>query len=840
MRINIALKAVAIIVIIVAVVSLLTGQILLRNWEQTYSRSVEGQIEAFALPLTLELQRLESQDSPESFAIQKFAEPLSALCQHMLESQVGQKLSLADLSVVMENGIIVANARREMIGQRIPDSKVRFELGWQKTIVIQNGSMTHILYPLFGTTDKPLATLDIVMPDAHAQHRAAFIQARNRVISIFAAMLAAIALLAYPLFFLMVTKPIAYLAKVGYSIKEGRFLESTRLEKRRDELGYLAKTLIEISTYFQEMTRLTQQIASGALEGQHAEKRSKRDVLGIALQEMLAYLQSVAEGAKRIAEGDVRTFMPLRADRDALGRALHQMMDYLNEMADTAAMISTGDLRSNVTPRSERDVLGIAFANMTAYLRTLADSAAAIADGDLQQRIQPQSDYDVLGNAFARMEQQLRESFDNIRQEMAERIRAQEALQRLNEELEARVEERTAEIARQKYILDAFMANVPDNIYFKDRASAFTRINHALAALLGVEQPDEVIGKSDFDFFPEHQARPKYEQEQEIIRTGQPLLSLEEPDAQGRWALTTKMPLKDERGEIIGTFGISRDITPLKIAQQQVEEAYDKIQMLNEQLHQENKRMGAELEVARRLQQMVLPMRQELTAIPGLDMVGYMQPAAEVGGDYYDVLAYEQGHLCIGIGDVTGHGLESGVLMLMTQTAIRALVDRGETDPVIFLSTLNRVLYQNIQRMGVDRSLTLIVADYQQGQIRLSGQHEEALVARRDGLIERIDTINLGFPLGMVDDIQQWIAETTITLGPGDGIVFYTDGITEAQNAEKMLYGLERLCAVISANWRDATAEAVKEAIVEDVRRFVGSAPVHDDITLVVLKQQNM
>jgi len=836
MNIQIAIKAVIIVVVVVALISLFSGYTLLQDWEQAYLGSIQERIEAFALPVAMELRSLESQETAASFEIQKFSATFSTICQRILESQAGQKLLLAHLSIMIEDGTIVADTRRDMIGQRIVDSNLRVELGWQKIVTIQSGGMIHMLYPLISVTDQSLATLDFVMPDT--MYYTAFIQARNRLVLLFAGMLVAIALISYPFFYLGISRPITYLAKVGHSMKEGRFLESTRLEKRRDELGLLAKTLTEISTYFQEMTALAQQIASGSLVGQHTEKRSKRDVLGVALQEMLAYLQSVAEGAKRIAEGDVRTFMPLRTDRDALGRALHQMMNYLNEMADTAAMISTGDLRSQITPRSERDVLGLAFANMTAYLRTLADSATAIANGDLQQHVQPQSDYDVLGNAFARMEQQLRESFDNIRQEMAERIRAQEALQRLNEELEARVEERTAEIARQKYILDAFMANIPDSIYFKDRESRFIQVNNAIVHALGKNSPDEFLGKNDFDFFSEAVAQKAFDDEQEIIRTGKPMLAMEECSPDGIWVLTTKMPLRDERGEVIGTFGISRDITPLKVAQHQVEEAYVEIQMLNEQLHQENRRMGAELDVARRLQQMVLPMSQELNVIPGLDIVGYMQPAAEVGGDYYDVLTYEPGHICIGIGDVTGHGLESGVLMLMAQTAIRTLVDRGETDPAIFLNTLNRVLYQNIQRMGVDRSLTLAMANYQNGQLRLIGQHEDALIVRQDGKIERLDTINLGFPLGMVEDVREWVDEIMIPLSSGDGMVLYTDGITEAQNTEKQFYGLDRLCAVISTNWRNATAETVKEAVVEDVRRFIGNAPIYDDITLVVLKQQ--
>ncbi len=463
----------------------------------------------------------------------------------------------------------------------------------------------------------------------------------------------------------------------------------------------------------------------------------------------------------------------------------------------------------------------------TRPILSLTRIATAMAQGDLRQEI-PIEQRDEVGI--------LAQSFSVMRDEIRRRI---EELQRLNAELEQRVIERTAELARKNYILDAFLINIPASIYFKDRDSRIIRANPAFSRALSGDHPVEILGKSDFDFFPEELARVKFEQEQHIIQTGEALLNFEEFDTGGRWALTTKMPLRDEHGEIIGTFGFSNDITPLKIAQQQVEEAYTEIQMLNEQLQQENLRMSAELDIARRLQQMVLPMPQELTQIAGLEIVGYMQPAEEVGGDYYDVLSTAlPGGISIGIGDVTGHGLESGVLMLMTQTAIRTLIDRGETDPVIFLNTLNRVLFHNIQRMGVDRSLTLAMVNYQDGQLRLIGQHEEALVVRADGRIERMDTIDLGFPIGMVDDIREWIAEATTTLAPGDGLVLYTDGITEAQNAAGDFYGLDRLCAVISQQWRNSTAEAVKEAIIDDVRVFVGDAQVYDDVTLVVLKQQ--
>jgi len=262
----------------------------------------------------------------------------------------------------------------------------------------------------------------------------------------------------------------------------------------------------------------------------------------------------------------------------------------------------------------------------------------------------------------------------------------------------------------------------------------------------------------------------------------------------------------------------------------------EEIQGLNEQLQDENLRLAAELEITERIQRMILPSAEELRAIAGLDIAGYMQPADDVGGDYYDVLQRE-GTVAVSIGDVTGHGLESGLVMLMTQTAVQALLQSGETDPVHFLDTLNRTIYNNVQRMDSDKNLTLCLLDYQSGELKLSGQHEEMIVVRRDGKVELVDTIDLGFPIGLDDDIADFIDQTTVQLQPGDGVVLYTDGITEAENTAGEQYGLERLCEVVSQHWSQS-AEEIKEAVIADVQQHIGEQEVYDDITLVVLKQK--
>ena len=268
---------------------------------------------------------------------------------------------------------------------------------------------------------------------------------------------------------------------------------------------------------------------------------------------------------------------------------------------------------------------------------------------------------------------------------------------------------------------------------------------------------------------------------------------------------------------------------------EQLASANQEITALNEQLKSENIRMSAELDISRQLQQMLLPKDKELEAVEGLDIAGFMEPADEVGGDYYDVLQHN-GRIWFGIGDVTGHGLESGALAIMVQSSIRTLLANNETDPVKLFSALNQMIFHNVQRMEVEKCLTLVLVDYQHNQLYLSGQHEEMIVVR-EGELELINTMELGFYLGLEEDITAFVNQVTVPLNPGDVVVLYTDGITEAVNAEKEEYRLERLGEVIKHNWQQ-TAEQIRQAVIDDVRQFIGTQKIFDDITLLVLKQQ--
>jgi diguanylate cyclase (GGDEF)-like protein/PAS domain S-box-containing protein len=139
--------------------------------------------------------------------------------------------------------------------------------------------------------------------------------------------------------------------------------------------------------------------------------------------------------------------------------------------------------------------------------------------------------------------------------------------------LEARDE--ILRLEEEIFLLETLMDNVPDSIYFKDRESRFTRINRYAAERFGIADPVLAVGRTDFDIFAEEHAAKALRDEQEILRTGRPLVGLEEkeikPDGGVRWVSTTKLPLRARDGAIVGTFGISRDITQRKLAEAQLE-----------------------------------------------------------------------------------------------------------------------------------------------------------------------------------------------------------------------------------------------------------------------------
>lgn len=200
----------------------------------------------------------------------------------------------------------------------------------------------------------------------------------------------------------------------------------------------------------------------------------------------------------------------------------------------------------------------------------LAQVARTVAqDKNYSVRAKKQSD-DEIG--------QLVDGFNEMLAQIQER---DAALLAARENLEHRVESRTKELAYERDLLGALLDNSPDSIYFKDVQSRFLKTSKSQARHFGAKGVEELVGKTDFDFFTEEHARPAFEDEQEIIRTGHPLIGKVEKEVlkDGRvyWSLTNKMPLRDKDGQIIGTFGISKSITAIKEAEAKLEQVHKQL-----------------------------------------------------------------------------------------------------------------------------------------------------------------------------------------------------------------------------------------------------------------------
>ncbi|MBN2524736.1 MAG: PAS domain-containing protein [Bacteroidales bacterium] len=175
---------------------------------------------------------------------------------------------------------------------------------------------------------------------------------------------------------------------------------------------------------------------------------------------------------------------------------------------------------------------------------------------------------------------------EELRQNMEEMQSVQEELQRQKDEL-----------AQEKALMDTLLINAKESIYFKDKESRFIKASNSMAKLFKVKKVENLYGKNDFDFFTEEHAKPAFEDEMNIIKTGKPILDKREKEthADGRitWVTTSKMPLYNEKGEIVGTFGISKDITRAVEMEQEVNQRNEELQAQEEELRQNLEEMQA-------------------------------------------------------------------------------------------------------------------------------------------------------------------------------------------------------------------------------------------------------
>ncbi|HEX4905535.1 MAG TPA: SpoIIE family protein phosphatase [Acidimicrobiales bacterium] len=244
---------------------------------------------------------------------------------------------------------------------------------------------------------------------------------------------------------------------------------------------------------------------------------------------------------------------------------------------------------------------------------------------------------------------------------------------------------------------------------------------------------------------------------------------------------------------------------------------------------QEVARMQQELEIAASIQRGLLP--RHPPEVPGIEVAGRCIAAAQVGGDLFDHLVGDDGRLTVVVADVAGHSISSALLMATTRSLLRREIQEGR-GPAEALAAAGGSLYEDLAGAGLFVTVFCAQLAPSTGELRFAnGAHNPALLRRSDGTVEELDAD--GMALGMVDG---WPYDEGVrTLAPGDLVVLYTDGVTEARDGDGELFGEARLHALV-ADLCTTSAEEAADAIVGAAMAFSGDAGLQDDLTVLVLE----
>jgi sigma-B regulation protein RsbU (phosphoserine phosphatase) len=244
----------------------------------------------------------------------------------------------------------------------------------------------------------------------------------------------------------------------------------------------------------------------------------------------------------------------------------------------------------------------------------------------------------------------------------------------------------------------------------------------------------------------------------------------------------------------------------------------------------QRERMNREVEIAREVQQRLFP--QSIPEIAGVSLAGKCRPASEVGGDYYDLIELENGNLGFAIGDVSGKGISAALIMASLRASLRSLILGDPGNLAKMMQKMNRLVYE---ASTSNRYATFFFATFEPKTRELryvnAGHNPPILVKQVSGELQRLEACGPVVGLLPIVDYE----EQSLILQPGDFLIAYTDGISEAMTAEDEEWGEDRMLEAVT--WRSvASASEVIETIFRVADEFTAGAEQHDDMTLLIMK----
>jgi serine phosphatase RsbU (regulator of sigma subunit) len=243
----------------------------------------------------------------------------------------------------------------------------------------------------------------------------------------------------------------------------------------------------------------------------------------------------------------------------------------------------------------------------------------------------------------------------------------------------------------------------------------------------------------------------------------------------------------------------------------------------------EKERLQSEIEIAATIQRNLLP--REGPQMRGVSFSAHFEPTASIGGDYYDVFNLDKARLAVAIGDVSGHGLSTGLVMAMVKAAITTLVEEGADETSLF-HRLNDLVHRSTERRAF-MTLAFTIFDLERGSIRHTNAGHLYPYLLREGTDAPISIESPSLPLGVRSVITTKTVE--MDLREGDTIVYLSDGIVEAQDENGDPFGFDLLERILTGQI-DRSPSAIRDAILNAVARHTGTRPADDDRTVMILR----
>lgn len=395
------------------------------------------------------------------------------------------------------------------------------------------------------------------------------------------------------------------------------------------------------------------------------------------------------------------------------------------------------------------------------------------------------------------------------------------------------------------HLLMALINATPDRIYFKDLQGRFISVNQATRDFHRTLNERAMEGLTDFDFFlPEH-ANEAFADEQQIIASGKPLVGKLErenlPDGRITWVSTTKVPMRDESGKIIGTCGISRDVT----------EEHHKAEQLNEYtqaLAEQQKQMDRELALAREVQQALLPQnypsfpRNVTEAGSALQFSHRYLPEGRVGGDFFTITQISDTQAGVLICDVMGHGVHAALVTAVERVLVEEIHGVAD-DPGAFLGELNQRLHHFFEPLPTSMFVTAVylVIDTTTGVVRFANaSHPQPLhICREQHTVRTMGDTSRQHPfaLGVAKDSVYPTEEDVVKAG--DFLLLYTDGLCELGEGKDLTPDDPQFLKLVQ-NCAREHGEAFLDALLAQARQFSGEDDFRDDVCLVGIEIERL